>query len=189
MGRRILSDLPYQPIGQIVRLHTGKIVEFHSYQVVIWVAVTRGNEKWARADHPLFPAILDTGTNRACYLHERHLREWAGVEDPWTPAPSSGGHYLWHEDEAPIPTWRLHAHKVWLFPNRPGAIEIDASAEPFDLHAQPTFFPLRPTIKLRNKRLKPPPGPRVPVLGLPAFERRRLHLHIDTGARSVMLSE
>ncbi|GEM_PF-6339522 len=189
MGRQILDHLPYLAARQSLRIPTGEVVEFYSYQIVVWVAVTLGNEAWEPDVNPRFPAVIDTGTNRGFYLHERHLRDWAGIPDPLTPAPSSGGPYLWHPDETPIPTWRLHGHKVWIFPNRATTHEIDSAAQPFDLGVQPVFFPEHPAIKLRNRRLALPPGPRIPALGLPAFEPRRLHLHIDAGARTVTLKE
>lgn len=186
---RILDRLPYRPKGISLQIPSGDVVEFRSYQIVVWAAITHATEDWARDDHPLFPCIVDTGTNRGFFLRESHLREWAGIDDPLTPAPSSGGLFAWHPLETPIPIWRLHTHKVWLFPNLPGSIEVDLQETPYDLHIEPVFLPARPVVKLRNKKLTPPDGPRVPVLGLPAFERRRLHLHIDAGTRTVSLRE
>ena len=43
MGRRILNDLPYYALHQMLRVPTGEVVEFRSYQMVVWVTVTRAS--------------------------------------------------------------------------------------------------------------------------------------------------
>ena len=184
----ILNRLPYLAAKQRLALPGGEFVDFLGYQIVVWVCVTHINDEFDPAVHPRFPAVLDTGTNRGFYLKESHLREWAGIDDPLTPAPSAGGLLMWHPHEEPVPPWRMHRHRVLLFANQPGTTLVDETALPFDLQVEPVFLPSRPFHKLKNKR-NAPPGPRVPVLGLPAFERRRLYLHIDCGARTVTLRE
>jgi hypothetical protein len=120
---------------------------------------------------PRFPAILDTGNNFTFTITERQLVKWAGIRPSLLrllgPMVLNG-----------VGTERRAAN-VWMHPNRRGQ--------------RRAFKPSAPHLLELDRGLAiypddaPPPGPRLPLLGLRALDDNGLDLRIKTRKRSVAL--
>ena len=102
---------------------------------------------------PRFPALLDTGNNYGFSVQDRHLREWAGIDPGLLVALGD------IEIEGQVVKRRRAA--VWLYPNIPGRQEVASGRPPFRLEMLKGVAVYTPEAV--------PPGPRLPLLGLPAL--------------------
>jgi hypothetical protein len=118
---------------------------------------------------PRFPALLDTGNNLGLSIQYRHLREWAGI-DPGLLDPLGK-----IEINGQVVT-RLEA-TIWLFANIPGRQEVAGDRPPFRLD-------LSKGIAVYTSDAVPP-GPRLPLLGLPALLENNLDFWLDPDQRHV----
>jgi len=109
---------------------------------------------------PRFPAILDTGNNHNLSISRGHLVRWAGLQPEVLRIIRAK-----RERQQRIP---LHDASVWLHRNRPGERAL-TDQKPLPLN-------LEEGIAIYADDL----GPRLPVLGLRALTRNRIHLAIDT---------
>jgi hypothetical protein len=61
-------------------------VELYDGEAVVWISVTARNARRTKltelVDVPIttFPAMIDTGCNQTCVLHDWHLTHWAGLQ-------------------------------------------------------------------------------------------------------------
>jgi hypothetical protein len=118
---------------------------------------------------PKFPALLDTGNNSGFSLQDRHLREWAGV-DPGLLDPIGR-----LTIEGKVITCREAT--IWLYPNIPGRQDVADGRQPLGLN-------LSKGIAVYTQDAVPP-GPRLPLLGLPALLENDLDFWLDPERRHV----
>jgi len=111
---------------------------------------------------PRFPAVLDTGNNHNFALQHDHLERWAGLS--LSVMSQVGEVYLGRQT---IPRF---AGSVWLHPNQPGQRDVFASRPPVRLR-----LPEGMVVYPRGV----PTVARLPILGLRALVRNKLHFGVD----------
>jgi hypothetical protein len=156
----ILRQLPFREVGDEVSCGLVRI-SVKPYQIVVWVSVTSRSVLELPPHAPRIPAILDTGQNHHFSIHERHLADWARVERDLLPQKRTIT-----VEETAIP---LHAAALWLHPNQPGFRDRFADQPPYRLELQ------------EGIAVYPRQGndPRIPLLGLRALVRNKLHFAMD----------
>jgi hypothetical protein len=165
---RVLDRLPVLSAAQ-AEAFGERHAEVKRHQILVWVGVHLAEVAEPEANAPWFPGILDTGNNFGFSMQHRHLREWAGI-DPQL-LPHLGGLRI---DERMVDRCET---TLWLYPNIPGTRKPDRGARPHLLE-------MREGIAL-YPRDAIPPGPRLPLLGLPALLDNDLDLWLDPEARRV----
>jgi hypothetical protein len=165
----ILRRMPFLDETGFVRVR-GETVRLKGHQIIAWMSLTPSPSRAPTAEVPRFPIILDTGNTQSFSIRESHLRRWAGIDLRLLPRlgmTRQGGRMF-----------PLHFARLWLHRNRPG--ERDAFAE------QPPYL-----IEARQGVVVYPDNaseaPRLPLLGLRALERNRLHLKVNADRRRVSL--
>jgi hypothetical protein len=118
---------------------------------------------------PRFPALMDTGNNFGFSIPDRHLREWAGIDPGLLEARGE------ITIEGKVATRREAA--VWLYSNIPGRPEVASGRAPFRLR-----MPKGIAVYARDAI---PPGPRLPLLGLPALLDNDLDWWLDPERRHI----
>lgn len=165
---RILDRLPIAETRTSLRFG-GRSITVHRNQLLVWVSVHLSGVLKPEVDIPRFPALLDTGNNIDFSIQDRHLREWAGI-DPRLLEPVGV-----MEINRQVVT--LRRATVWLYPNHPGRPEVASDKPPFFLDMA------------RGIAVHAPdpvdPGPRLPLLGLPAFLDNDLDWWLDPERRHV----
>ncbi|MFI5456514.1 MAG: hypothetical protein ACHRXM_13775 [Isosphaerales bacterium] len=165
---KILDRLPIPEDRTSLRFGD-RYVTIHANQILVWVSVHLPGILVPEGNIPRFPALLDTGNNFGFSVQDRHLREWAGT-DPG-PLEAIGDITI----EGKVVTCRDAA--VWLYPNIPGRQDAASGRPPFRLD-------LSRGIAVYTQDAVPP-GPRLPLLGLPAFLDNDLDLWLDPERRHV----
>lgn len=157
----ILRKLPFVGRASTVRVH-GAVVAVKAHQIVTWVSVSSlDHEIWEGAC-PRFPAIIDTGNNFTFSIREALLQKWAGLDprslDLVRPVRHRGRY---------LPGLAAY---VWLHRNQPGQRDAPLTAPPIRLELEPgiAVYP--------NDAAE---APRLPLIGLQALTRNRLHLLVD----------
>jgi hypothetical protein len=108
---KILVRLPLLPRTETITFGQ-RHVPFHRDEIVVWLSLALPEERDPQRISPPFPAVIDTGNGLPCYLHERHLVEWAGIHSALLP---SLGTKRVNQRDVPC----LDA-VVWIHPNVPG---------------------------------------------------------------------
>jgi hypothetical protein len=132
-------------------------------QIVVWMSVHLPGVLEPEQSIPRFPALLDTGNNFGFSVQERHLRDWAGI------AP--GLLDLAGDIEVNGQVVALREATVWIYPNVPGRQDVAVDGRPFRLETPNGIAVYGPNAD--------PPGPRLPLLGLPALLDSGLDCWID----------
>ncbi len=165
---KILDQLPIAETRTSLRFD-GRYITVHHNQLVVWVSVHLSGALEPEGDIPRFPALLDTGNNVEFSIQDRHLREWAAL-DPRLLVPLG-------EMKMNRQVVALRRATVWLYPNVPGRQEMASDKPPFRVRM------------IKGIAVHPPdsadPGPRLPLLGLPAFLENDLDLWLDPQRRHV----
>jgi hypothetical protein len=162
---KILRRLPLLTASRSIRFGQ-RHVSFHRNALVIWLSVSMRGEESPRHISTAFPAMLDSGNNSGCFLHEDHLVHWAGMQPNQLETIGS----------ISINSRRiqLHGADVWIHPNTPGTHERDPQGSPFRLE-------MADGIALgRASPENSPMFPRVPLLGLAAFKANALDYWFDS---------
>jgi hypothetical protein len=156
----ILRDLPFREKDDEVAVGQER-VRVKAYQIVVWVSLSPRHVADLPPHAPRFPAILDTGHSHNFSIQDRHLAQWAGLNLQALASlgrAREGGRYV-----------PLHAANVWLHPNLPGARDVFSGRPPF-------LMRLDRGVAVYPSQHK---YPRLPLLGLRALVRNRLHLAVD----------
>jgi hypothetical protein len=159
---RIIRDLPSfdHPSTLMVR---GRPFRVKRQQIIIWVGIAEMGLPSLHPKTPRIPAIFDTGCNHSFVIHERHLREWAGIH-PASLRPlgavSDRGRRLMQ-----------FAANVWLHPNRPGYRDEFLNGQPFPLE-------LPSGIAVASAE-SDAAWPRLPLLGTLGLRTARVRVTID----------
>jgi hypothetical protein len=165
---KILDRLPIQEKRTSLRIGD-KYATVHRNQALVWVSVHLAGTLEPEGNIPRLPALLDTGSNVGFSMQDRQLREWAGI-DPGLLAVLGD-----IEINGQVETRRRAT--VWLYPNIPGRQDV-ASGRP--------AFRLRMATGIAvYAQDAVPPGPRLPLLGLPAFLEIDLDLWLDPERRHI----
>jgi hypothetical protein len=146
-----------------------KYVTVRRNQILVWVSVHLAGALEPEKNIPQFPALLDTGNNFAFSLQDRLLRDWAGID------PSllvSLGNV---EINGQAVTCRTAT--VWLYSNSPGRQEVASDRPPFLLEMGKGIAVYPPDAV--------PPGPRLPLLGLPALLDNDLDWWLDPEQQNI----
>lgn len=146
-----------------------RYITLHRSQILVWVSILPAGVLEPEVNAPRLPALLDTGNNFGFSMRDRQLREWAGIR-PELLKPLG---------EAQIEGQPVERRKaaVWLFPNMPGRREVSGSPPPFRLEMRKGIAIYPPEAI--------PPGPRLPLLGLPALLDNDLDCWLDPERRHV----
>jgi len=165
---KILDRLPIPEDRESLRFGN-RYVTIHPNQILVWVSVHMSEVLMPEKTIPKFPALLDTGNNFGFSVQDRHLREWAGI-DP---------NLLHVSGEITIEKKVVMRREatVWLHPNIPGRQDMADGRPPFRLD-----FSMGIAVYTQDAV---PPGPRLPLLGLPAFLENDLELWLDPERRYV----
>ena len=163
----ILRHLPFHERADEMSVGFERI-PVHPYQIIVWVSLTARSILELPPNAPRFPAILDTGHGHNFSIHEQHLTNWARLSHDQL---VQRGKTIVNGQEVP-----LHRARVWLHRNEPGKRDAIADQPPFLLDL-PEGIALHPGADF----------PRLPLLGLRALVRNRLHLNIDSDKRLVNL--
>ena len=149
---KILDRLPIP--GERTSLRFGdRHVTVHRDQILVWVSVHLSGALEPEENIPRFPALLDTGNNLGFSVQDRHLRDWAGIgPDLLEPI---------RDIEVNGQAVRLRKATVWPQPNVPGRQDAAVEGRPFRLEIRKGIAVYPPDTD--------PPGPRLPLLGLPAL--------------------
>lgn len=163
----ILRQLPFQEREDEISVGLER-VPIRAYQIILWASLTTRDVLHLPPHAPRFPVVLDTGHGHNFSLHERHVTSWAQLS--LDRLPKRGETKV---NDQPVP---LHRAKVWLIPNEPGKRDAIADHPPFSLEL-PEGIAIHSASSF----------PRLPLLGLRAIVRNRLHLNIDAVNNSVNL--
>jgi hypothetical protein len=138
-------------------------------QILVWVSVHLAGMLYPESSTPVVPALLDTGNNFDFTVQHRHLRDWASI-DP---------NLLAQLGNAEINGQVVNRQEatVCLHPNLPGQRELASGKRPFRLHME-SGIAVYPDNAI-------PPGPRLPLLGMPAFINNDLDLWLDPEMRHI----
>ncbi len=151
----------------------GRYITVHRNQAIVWLSVLPPEVRTPEPNHPVFPALLDSGNNVGLSIQHRHLHEWAGVGMGLCEAIGE------LEINAQVVTRRAAA--VWLYPNIPDCQDLRSGGPPFRLS-------MSQGIAVYDRDAVPP-GPRLPLLGLPAFLENDLDFWLDPDRRQVTVRE
>jgi hypothetical protein len=165
---KLLDQLPIPEHRTSLRFGD-RYVTIHANQILVWVSVHLPGILTPEEKIPRFPALLDTGNNFDFSVQDRHLREWAGVDPDLLDVRGE------IEIERQVVTRR--GATVWLYPNIAGRQAADSDRPPFRLEMSKGI-----AVYAKNAE---PPGPRLPLLGLPAFVENNLDLWLDPERRQV----
>jgi hypothetical protein len=146
-----------------------RYVTIHANQILVWVSVHLSEVVAPEAKTPRFPALLDTGNNFGFSVQDRHLRECAGIDPGLLEALGD------ISIEGKLVTRREAT--VWLYPNTKGRLDVASGRPPFRLEMSKGI-----AVYLQSAE---PPGPRLPLLGLPAFLENDLDFWLDPDRRQV----
>lgn len=166
---RIIHELPYFEQSTSAQVH-GRSFPVKREQIVLWVSVADLGQRQLDPRTPRIPAILDTGCNHNFVINQQHLTAWAGIHPDYLPKLASmrvGGERV-----------SQFAANVWLHPNVPGKRDELTSGQPLQLE-------LAPGIAVHPAKQGEPVHPRLPLLGLRAFQRAGLRIAIDCDRRRV----
>jgi hypothetical protein len=165
---RILQEFPYfgEPTSVKVR---GRSYPVKRDQIVLWVSVTEQGADRLDPRAPRIPAILDTGCNHNFVIHQKHLSDWVGIHPDYLPKLANtrvGGELM-----------SQFAANVWIHSNVAGKRD-ELTHSPFQLE-------LMPGIAVHPAKQGDVVHPRLPLLGLRAFQKTGLRIAIDCGHRHV----
>jgi hypothetical protein len=156
----ILRDLPFRTDEDYVFVGTER-VQIKPYQIVAWFSITPRNILELFPPTPRFPAIIDIGHNHNFSIQRRHVIDW--VRTPVEALSPIGR--IRHAGRA-VP---LHAANVWIHPNAPGKRDELSGKPPYLLR-----FDQGIAVYPADAHF-----PRLPLLGLRAVVRAKLHLKVD----------
>ena len=159
---KVLDRLPI-PENRASLRFGDRYIAIHANQILAWVSVHLSEVVVPEENTPTFPVLLDTGNNVGFSLQDRHLREWAGI-DP-------GLLEFLGDIEINEQVVTRREATVWLYPNVPGRQDVAGDRPPFRLD-------LSRGIAVYTQDAVPP-GPRLPLLGLPAFLEHDLDVWLD----------
>jgi hypothetical protein len=165
---KILDRLPISEDRASLRFGD-RYVTIHANQILVWVSVHLSEVLVPEQNIPRFPALLDTGNNFGFSVQDRHLRDWAGIDPGLLDAIGD----ITIEGKI-VP--RREA-TVWLYPNVPGRQDAAAVGPPFRLDMSKGLAVYTEDAV--------PPGPRLPLLGLPALLENDLDFWLDPERRHV----
>ncbi len=165
---KILHRLPITEERTSLRFG-GRYITVRSSQVLVWMSVHMAGVLEPEPSIPMFPALLDTGSNFGFSIQDRHLREWAGLD----PALLE---LLGHVKINGQVVTRRQA-KVWVYPNIPGRQEVAYGMPPFWVKI-PKGVAIYPSDSVT-------PGPRLPLLGLPSLLNNDLDWWLDPERRHI----
>jgi hypothetical protein len=123
----------------------------------------------ARGEHPEVSSAPGHGKQRRLLVEYRQLREWAGI-DPELLA-------ILGDIEINGQVVKRREATVWLYPNIPGRQDVASDRPPFRLRRSQGI-----AVYAQGDV---PPGPRLPLLGLPAFLNNDLDLWLDPERRHI----
>jgi hypothetical protein len=165
---KLLDRLPIQEHRTSLRFGD-RHVTIHANQILVWVSVHLAGIPVPEDNIPKLPALLDTGNNFDFSMQDRHLREWAGIDPDMLDVRGDIA------IDGKVVTRR--AATVWLYPNVPGGQDAASDRSPFRLE-------MSKGIAVYAQGADPP-GPRLPLLGLPAFLGNDLDFWLDPERRHV----
>jgi hypothetical protein len=161
---KILDRLPLLTETRTIRFGQRHVV-FHRNAQVVWISIgLEGAQDSSQISAP-FPALVDSGNNSECFIHEHHLIHWAGIQpnhlDPQGTIRING---------RDIPQRRAD---VWVHPNLPGTHERNPQRSPFRLQ-------ISDGIAVGPKQVDDIVFPRVPLLGFSALYQNNLDYWFDS---------
>ena len=165
---KVLDRLPIAKDRTSLRFGD-RYVTIHANQILVWVSVHLSGILAPEKNVPRVPALLDTGNNFGFSTQYRHLREWAGVDPDLLEIRGNiaiGGDVV-----------SRRGATVWLHRNVPGRQDADRDRPPFRLEMSKGI-----AVYAQDAD---PIGPRLPLLGLPAFLDNKLDLWLDPDRRHV----
>jgi len=165
---KILDRLSIQERRESIRFGD-KYATVHRDQVLVWVSIHLAGAIEPEANIPRLPALLDTGNNFDFSVQDRQLREWAGI-DPGLLMDVA-------EIEINGQVAKRRDATVWLYPNIPGRQDVASGRSPFQLR-------MHIGIAVHSQGAAPA-GPRLPLLGLPAFLNNNLDWWLDPQQRHI----
>lgn len=166
---RVIQELPYFEQSTSVQVR-GRSFPVKREQIVLWISVADQGQEQLDPRVPRIPAVLDTGCNHNFVINQHHLTAWVGIHPDYLPKLAStrvGG------QEVP-----QFGANVWLHRNIPGRRDELTPGPPFQLE-------LTPGIAVFPAPHGEPLQPRLPLLGLRAFQRAGLRITIDCDRRRV----
>ncbi len=137
----------------------------------MWVSVHLSGIVVPEEKIPKLPALLDTGNNFGFSVQDRHLREWAGIDPDRLEVRGDIA------IEGKVVTRREATVRV--HPNVLGRLDAAEGLPPFRLD-------MGKGIAVYTGDAVPP-GPRLPLLGLPALVENDLDFWLDPEWRHVTL--
>jgi hypothetical protein len=165
---KILDRLPILGTRTSVRFGDRHVTVLAD-QMLVWVSINLAGMPQPEKTTPRIPALLDPGNNFGFAIRYRHLREWAGMD------PGSLG--LLGTVEIDGQSVQRREASVWIYPNVPGAREVAEGK-------QPHLLELKRGIAIYPRDAEPP-GPRLPLVGLPALVSNDLDCWIDPETRQI----
>ncbi len=157
----IINKLPFSTRDSTVTVR-GQSVVVKRHQIIVWVSLAELGFSTLHPETPHFPALLDTGCNHNLIIPEQLLREWAGIHPQYLPRAQDTRLFGEH-----VPQF---AANIWLHANELRERDRFANRPPFLLEAYPGIVVLPQTSRTRL---------RLPLLGIRALERAKLHMTID----------
>lgn len=149
--------------------------------IIVWVCLLRIKQDRPHPEARPFPAIVDTGYPGGFAITEELLYQYTHV------LPKLDKSRVRGEDGRG--SYRILERKLWLYPNKPGTFQLNASGP------RGMIIEIDRGIKLYQKRDRQAgehqrdPRPNLPLVGMHSLLRNSLVLHIDGNSREVSLTK
>jgi hypothetical protein len=165
---KILDRLPIPEKRWSLRIGD-RYATAHRNQVLVWVSVNLASALEPETNILRFPALLDTGNNFDFSVQDRQLREWAELDPNLL--------LVLGDIEINGQAVTRRRASVWLYPNIPGRQDVASGTPPLQLQMVGGIAVYRHDAV--------PPGPRLPLLGLPALLNNDLDWWLDPERRHI----
>jgi hypothetical protein len=164
LNEHLLARTAFSLQRTFVSTPAGEQVEVLPRQIIFWISVAPPSAIDLPSSALRFPVVFDTGFNGSLVIREEHLNDWGGYGPT---ALLTTGAALLHGEPA-----RLKRANVWLHFDR------DSDAPPCCLELAGGIVVTTPASA----------KPRLPLLGMRAFEASGLRAMIDYRARVVTVA-
>lgn len=182
MARSVVHQMPY--FGFAHRLDVnGEDVEILSHQPVVWVGLAPVGQSVPAADHPVFPAIVDTGCNTTFIISPTKLAKWCKVD--WRDIPFHHGVELKHQG-VPVPHRRAN---LWIYANRKGTLEVNRKRSPVLLELDLGIAVFGDGVQVGVRETTRLIAPRLPLVGMQALAAADLSLAVDTARKDLTIRQ
>ena len=166
----ILQGLPFGPSAADF-IADNQVIKIKPYQIVCWASLTNRIHPRLPTGSKRFPVLIDTGHSGSFCLHERQLREWAGIE-------SAKLHLITQRRVNGIRS-DVREAVLWIHANALGSSKLDSTRSAVRIE-------LPEGIEIAPASIG---YPRLPLLGLRTIASNSLNFIVNGKSKNVTLDQ